>query len=312
MNKDRRTGKRILVAWWGTSKHGSPTIGDHMAVSNLALALLQNGAEVDVASYHHVECGAANIVDWMRINPRAYRCVAFVCGPLSNEFYFRLFFFRFRHARKVAVGVSVIDPKLPGTRLFDEIIARDGMPQESFDLSLAGAPQQIMHRQRRHIAVCLRGHQSEYGDANCYSTRLDSMIYKVASGFADHIEHISTVVGKHNTVQRIHESFADAKLVITTRLHGALLALYHRTPFVAIDQIKGGRKVASVLRRVPWNHVYPFDVDEPTLERACRDVITSHDTVHRVNEASQCARELSQQTLQYAVDLILDRFRVSA
>src|SRR5207248_7721404 len=76
MNTRKR--QRILLAWWGTSKHGSPTIGDHMAVSNVALALRQNGAEVDVASYHQVECGDANIVNWMRINPRAYRCVVFV------------------------------------------------------------------------------------------------------------------------------------------------------------------------------------------------------------------------------------------
>ena len=307
-----RRGERILVAWWGTSKHGSPTIGDHMAVSNIALALRQSGAEVDVASYDRVECGDANIVNWMSINPKAYRCVAFVCGPLSNEIYFRLFFFRFRRARKVAVGVSVIDPTLPGTRLFDEIIARDGMPQESFDLALAASPQQIIHRQRRHIAVCLRGHQSEYGDANCYSTRVDNMILEVARQFGDHVEHINTVVGKDNSVQRIHQSFADAKLVITTRLHGALLALHHCTPFVAIDQIKGGRKVTSVLGRVPWNHVYPFDIDKLTLEKVCRDVISGPSIMHCVYEASQCARELSQQALRDAVHVILDRSEVSA
>jgi len=302
-----RAEKRILIAWWGTSKHGSPTIGDHMAVSNVALALQQSGVKVDVASYHHVECGDANIVNWTQINPGAYRCVAFVCGPLSNELYFRLFFFRFRHARKVAVGVSVIDPTLPGTRLFDEIIARDGMPQEEFDLSLATAPQQIARRERRHIALCLRGHQREYGDANCYSTRVDRTISEITRQFGDHVERIETVVGKHNSVQHIHQSFADAKLIITTRLHGALLALHHCTPFVAIDQIKGGRKVTSVLGKVPWDHVYPFDVDEVALEKACHDVISEPGINHCIHKASQCARELSQQALRHAVDVILDR-----
>jgi hypothetical protein len=271
------------------------------------LALRQSGAEVDVASYHHVECGDANIVNWMRINPRAYRCVAFVCGPLSNEIYFRLFFFRFRRARKVAVGVSVIDPTLPGTRLFDEIVARDGMPQVSFDLALAEAAPSCVRSTRRHIAVCLRGHQHEYGDLNCHSTRVDNLILQVARRLGDHVECTSTVIAKDNTAERIHRCFADAKLVITTRLHGALLALHHCTPFVAIDQIEGGRKVSSVLGRLPWDHVYPFDVDEGALEKACRDV-TSRPS-HYICEASQCARELSQQALGCAVDAILERPR---
>ena len=131
------------------------------------------------------------------------------------------------------------------------------------------------------------------------------MILEVARQFSDHVEHIETVVRKDNSVQHIHQSFADAKLIITTRLHGALLALHHRTPFIAIDQIKGGRKVTSVLKKVPWDHVYPFDVDDLTLEKACRDVITSPGLIHCVDQASQCARELSQQALRHAVDVIL-------
>jgi hypothetical protein len=302
-----RTGKRILLAWWGTSKWGSPTIGDHMAISNIALALQQSGAEVDVASHNHVECGNANIVKWMRINPRAYKCVTFVCGPLSNELYFRLFFFRFRHARKVAVGVSVIDPTLPGTRLFEEIIARDGMPGSIFDLALATAPSQpIVQRPRRHIAVCLRGHQSEYGEENCHSAAVDRMVLEVARQFGD-VEHIDTIIGEGNSIQQVHQSFADAKLVITTRLHGGLLALHHCTPFIAIDQIKGGRKVSSVLRRVPWDYLYPFDVDQATLKKACGEIISTPGIIHSVRNASQSARELSHRGLRRAVDAILDR-----
>jgi hypothetical protein len=75
---------------------------------------------------------------------------------------------------------------------------------------------------------------------------------------------------------------------------------------------KGGRKVTSVLGRVPWNHVYPFDIDKLTLEKVCRDVISGPSIMHCVYEASQCARELSQQALRDAVHVILDRSEVSA
>jgi polysaccharide pyruvyl transferase WcaK-like protein len=65
------------------------------------------------------------------------------------------------------------------------------------------------------------------------------------------------------SADEIEEQYAGCDLILTTRLHGAILAARHAVPFIAIDQIKGGAKVASVLGRYSWPHVYPVDDLDP-------------------------------------------------
>jgi polysaccharide pyruvyl transferase WcaK-like protein len=119
------------------------------------------------------------------------------------------------------------------------------------------------------------------------------------------VKTINTVVGENNPAESIHQSFADAALVVTTRLHGSLLALHHNTPFVAIDQIEGGRKVTTVVRQLGWEHLYSHNVDESTLAAACQDILTDREIAQRVSRTAQAARDLSRRALQRSVDAIL-------
>ena len=56
--------------------------------------------------------------------------------------------------------------------------------------------------------------------------------------------------------------------VVTTRLHGLVLALRAGVPAAAVDPIAGGAKVAAQARAVGWPHVVTSDeVDDKTLRR---------------------------------------------
>ena len=299
--------KRILIVWWGTSAGGGPTIGDYMAVSNLVAALQERGAQVDVAAHRDFDFHGAKIVDWRKISPFRYRCVVFVCGPLSNEWYFRLLFYKFWLARKVAVGVSVIDPSQPAVRLFDEIVARDGLSASHFDLSLAGKSTPS-RSERSDVLVCLRGRQTEYGADACRSDRVDDLIWKVARRQGLPVKSVNTVVDSaSNTIEQIERNFSEAKLVLTTRLHGSLMALRHGVPFIAVDQIEGGRKLTEVVRKLGWEYLYSASVEQPVLDAACARILSGDDIAGPLKDAAAQALRLSTMALQRSVEAILRR-----
>jgi hypothetical protein len=299
--------KRILIVWWGSSRGGAPTIGDYLAVSNVVEALNARGAQVEVAAHRPFDCHGVPVVNWWRASPLRYRSVVFVCGPLSDELYFRLLFSKFYLARKVAVGVSVVDRKQLVVRLLNEIVARDGLEESYFDLALAGELA-ASPTKRSDVVICLRGYQTEYGNEACHSERLDRVLCNVAERLGLPVRMVSTIVDpESNSIAAINQLFANAKIVLTTRLHGALLSLQHKVPFVAVDQIEGGAKLSAVIGRLGWEHLYPSSVDETTLYEACMAILGSRDIDERVRVAAVQAQELSRLALERSVEAILHK-----
>ena len=70
----------------------------------------------------------------------------------------------------------------------------------------------------------------------------------------------------------IEDQYASCDLIITSRFHGATLAMRHRVPFLAIDQIRGGGKVLNLLRPNGWPHVY--EASDASEERVLSDART--------------------------------------
>lgn len=302
----RSCEKPILIVWWGArSRQG--TVGDCLAVCNVVFALQQRGAEVEIAADRGFQFTGARSVNWWTVNPFRYRCVVFVCGPLTNSWYFRLLFSKFAWVRKVAVGVSVLEPRQRFTRSFDTIVARDGLPESHFDLAVAGEliPH---HAERPYVLVCLRGHQSEYGAAVCHSARVDELIWHTTQRLGLPVKAVNMTVTPHtDALGHVHRSFSQARLVLTTRLHGALFALRHGVPFIAVDQIEGGRKLTSVVRKLGWEYLYPADVQQAGLDAACHRVLLDENISRRVHLAAVHAQKLSRLALQRAVEVILSQ-----
>jgi polysaccharide pyruvyl transferase WcaK-like protein len=133
--------------------------------------------------------------------------------------------------------------------LVDACLVRDSDAATNFDLALAdiGYPHLVVPaRARRHqLGVCLVGRQYEYGDCDGHQMAAESI--DAACAGLDRI-FVNTLLDTGRPLPASTEvDLQCAQVLVTTRMHGALLALFHGIPVVAVDQIKGGAKVSRML-----------------------------------------------------------------
>ncbi|MGD8329090.1 MAG: polysaccharide pyruvyl transferase family protein [Acidobacteriota bacterium] len=261
---------KILLLWYGAFTDNG-TIGDLLAVRGVARYLAARDFDLDWASYAEFAGVPARRVDWREVSPADYDPCIFVCGPIiKNHPHLRALFERFRDNTLIGAGVSLFpEGHANHYQPFDHVLARDGNEARFGDLAVA-APRPTFLRDDDEAArgvvvgVSLRGRQTEYGAELCESDAADAAIGRVAEQLID--ERSGRVVTIENHLARarvdpddIERQYATADLVLTTRLHGALLAARHHVPFVAIDQIVGGGKVRGLLRDCGWPHVYGIE-----------------------------------------------------
>lgn len=91
---------------------------------------------------------------------------------------------------------------------------------------------------------------------------------------------IDTVLDQHTPGRRtpgeVRALFAKADVVLTTRLHGLVLALAAGVPALAVDPIPGGAKVIAQARALTWPAVLPVEaLDDDELGRLFQWCLTA-------------------------------------
>lgn len=247
--------KPVLLTFCGTLD-GSfrwTTIGDVMALYNVALELHRRGQSVRIA-YHGWLFELNHLrVAWKSCREDDFSALVYVCGPLQRLA--RTIAERFPRLPAIAVGVSVIENN-DATALYPHILARDGPLEASFDLALAdiGYPHLRLepHHRMPGLGLCLVGPQSEYGHRD-HETQFTNRMGEILSILPYRRRHLLSTLVRRGPLPYISElELQSATTVITNRLHGALVSIYHRRPVVAIDKISSGAKVSRVLRRIDW------------------------------------------------------------
>ncbi|GGV22161.1 polysaccharide pyruvyl transferase [Actinomadura cremea] len=257
---------RVLVTGWPSFLHGEATAGDVLAMEAVRRALTGAGVECDLAWSPVFRPGG---LDLDGADPGDYSDVVFVCGPAHGE-QVRDLHRRYARCRRVAVGVSVVDPDDPAVTGFDAVLARDapaaGPRQDLSALPPTGsvpvvgvvlAPGQREYGERgRHGAV-----EDELtgwlGARSCarllLDTRLDPRDWRLFTAAAE-----------------LESVFRRLDLVVTMRLHGLVLALKNGVPALAVDPVGGGAKVAAQARAWGWPAVVtvPGDGGPPLLDRS--------------------------------------------
>jgi hypothetical protein len=225
---------RILLTGWFSFRHGEATAGDVLSLETVRTALAD--LSYDVAWSPVFAPGALTIED---ARPEAYSHLIFVCGPLHGPQVCHLHE-RYAACRRIAVGVSVIDPRDPAAAGFDVILARDApgaSPRRDLAALAPFAPVPV-------AGVVLAPGQGEYGarrrhgevharltswlrDQDCarlpLDTRLDGREWR-SFGTPD---QLLSVVGRLD-------------VVVTTRLHGLVTALRCGVPALAVDPVMEG------------------------------------------------------------------------
>lgn len=243
-------GQRTLLTGWFSFLHGEATAGDVLALRRVERELRRSGGAYDVAWSPRFHPGGLSLED---ADPRDYGRLLFVCGPLHGgqlEWLHR----RFADCVRIAVGTSVLDPGSAAVAGFHRVVARDGPGDRPAVLDLAASapePPSVPV-----AGVVLTGGQREYGadrrhqevaDAvtgwlgrtDCarleLDTRLDARDWRLCATAAQYM----------SVVRRLD-------VVVTSRLHGLVLALRAGVPALAVDPVRGGAKVSAQARACRW------------------------------------------------------------
>lgn len=267
---------RVLVGWYG-SFPGHGTIGDLRSVEAVVSHLVARGHGVTHATASPFDIHGAVRADWRAVPPDQFDAVLFVCGPiLRHHPETGAFFERFRDATLAGLGVSLLPRNDPNhLNPFVRVFARQGMPEIFGDVAATACSEALVSGTRTRtgdetpvIGLALRGEQHEYGAENCLFERAHALFEALTDVLARH--SAARVVNLENHLARagvspdeIERRYSRCDLVLTTRFHGAVLALRQGVPFVALDQIRGGAKVLPLLRELGWDAVRRAETTEP-------------------------------------------------
>lgn len=262
---------RCLLAWWGSLERGGETVGDLRATERVMGLARSAGFDVRIASIvPYAELSTGHIVDWTVLDPSSVDLLLFVCGPIiGDSLSFRALVTRFERCLKVAVGVSMLPVGSASSwNPFDALIARDGTEPSYGDLAGFRCSKPARLSSTPRLGLCLRGEQREYGaDASLHAEAAELAQAAAQACRAEVIPLDTRLQGGILQARRIETSFEQVDLVVTTRLHAALLALSMGKPTLVIDQVRGGAKVRSVVSRLGWPALIGADAPGGELNR---------------------------------------------
>jgi hypothetical protein len=242
---------KTLVAGWFSFEQMGATAGDLLARDLACDWLRQAGHAYDVALAPPFAGG----VDWRRVDPLAYSHVVFVCGPFGNGWPLTEFLPRFAGRRVIGLNLSLIEP-LEVWNPFDLLLERDSSAAARPDIS-------FLSRQGRVpvVGVVLVHPQGEY-KGGMHRAAGEAVQRLVASREMAAVD-IDTRLDVNRTGLRspaeVESLMARMDVVVTTRLHGLVLALKNGVPALAVDPIAGGAKVRRQASTVGWPVLFTAD-----------------------------------------------------
>lgn len=265
-----RQQPKILIAWFGAFD-GFGTIGDLLSLQSLTNYLHARNYDIDYTSYDNFPNLSGTRVDWRTVDANTYRIFIFVCGPILNDRpYLKELFNKFNKCINIGVGVSLLrKDHINYFNPFDIVFAREGAAQVFDDIAIAapGYNENTLSDRNREtvtIGISLRGKQGEYGLENCLHELTDGTIKQLAETLLQNRKGELLIIENHLRRSglvpgEIENLYARCDLMITSRLHGALLSLRHSVPYIAIDQIRNGQKVYGVLGNRKWPFIYKIE-----------------------------------------------------
>jgi Polysaccharide pyruvyl transferase len=239
---------RVLVVGWPSFTAGEATAGDVLAMEAVAAEINAAGVQYEMAWSPVFRPGERTLRD---ADPARYSHLVFACGPLSGRDIEALHQ-RFAACRRVAIGVSVIDPADPAAAGFHVILARDspGAPPTG---DLAAVPRPPLMPVAGVIRV---GEQREYSGSGRHETVSQSLASWLP-GCGCAVLPLETRLDPRDgrlcsTPAELESILSRLDLVITMRMHGLVLALKHGVPALAVDPVAGGAKVTAQSKSWRW------------------------------------------------------------
>ncbi len=291
-----RNGRALVAGWFSFEQMGA-TAGDVYARDLVRAWLEQAGHECDVALAAPFGGG----IDWRRVEPGDYSTVVFVCGPMGNGPPVAEFLARFRSCRMVGVNLSMLQPREEWNP-FSLLLERDGSGGAHPDITfLSRAPKVPV------VGVVLVAPQSEYGDRACHA-QAGAAVHRLLRAREAAVVPIDTRLDENSTGLRtaaeVESVIARMDAVVTTRLHGVVLALKNGVPVVPIDPIAGGAKVLRQVDAIGWPIRFTADaIDDARLLDAFDYCLTDGARGEARRCAARAARSVARRRDRFIDDL---------
>lgn len=300
---------RVLVTGWPSFLHGEATAGDVLAMEAVRQALA-GAAWSPVLRPGGLTLDAAC--------PDRYTHLVFCCGPLHGP---QLAALHRRYARlhRTAVGVSVTDPADPAATGFHVVLPRDqpGAPPRR-DLAVEVSVPRVPV-----AGVVLASRQPEYGPRGHHGQVTGELTGWLAGRDCGLIPLDTRLDSRdwrhHATAAQLESVISRLDLMVTTRLHGLVLALKNGVPALAVDPVSGGAKVSAQARAFGWPAVTASESDradghllDPAVLGRWWDWCLSAEGRARADSARAAADDRPGHTGQPEVPLTADLLQVLA
>ena len=262
--------QRVLLVGWSSVVHGEATAGDVLSMRAVEGALRAAGVAVDLAwSPVMAAAPGAGGLELGSADPGGYTHLVWACGPLHGRAVQEVAQ-RFAGCRRIAVGVSVVDAADPALAAWDLVLPRDA-PGAAPVRDLAAGPAAVLTsgwdrspsapgdepRGGPVLGVCLAPGQAEYGARRRHdavgehlgewlaSLSTSSTAERVGARLAVDTRLDPRGWRDPHTAAEVLVAMGRCEVVVTSRLHGLVLALAAGVPALALDPVAGGGKVSA-------------------------------------------------------------------
>ena len=287
---------KVLVAGWFSFPKMGATAGDFLARDVVCGWLDEAGRSYDVALADPFRNG----VDWQAVDANRYSDVVFVCGPFGNGWPIPEFIARFTGRRLIGVNLSMLEP-LEHWNPFDLLLERDSSRLLRPDVSL------LAPLKRVPVVGIVRVHiQTEYPEGlhEVANRAIERLVASRAMAAVPIDTRLDVNVTGLRSAAEIESLIARMDVVLTTRLHGLVVAIKNGVPAVVVDPIGQGAKVLRQAKALSWKVVFTADdLSDVALTEAFDWALTEDARV----AASNC-RERGVGRLQEARDRFLSAF----
>src|SRR5215510_6727287 len=95
-------------------------------------------------------------------------------------------------------------------------------------------------------------------------------------------------------------------LVLTTRLHGMVLAIKSGVPALAVDSVVGGGKIRRQAEAIGWPYVFSVEgATDQVLQHAFRDCMTAEARATAKDCADRARAEIERMSAEFIRELCL-------
>ena len=244
---------KILVSGWFSFEQMGATAGDLYTRDMVCQWLANAGVPYDIA----LDSPFSGGLDWKETDPASYSHVIFVCGPFGNGWPVTDFLSRFSGTRLIGINLSMLQ-SLEEWNPFDLLLERDSTRRNNPDLVFLSEKPLVPV-----VGKILVEPQKEYrGKAK--HQQANELIAELLAKQPCAVVPIDTRLdvpdrGGLRSPEEIESLIARMDLVVTTRLHGMVLALKNGVPALVIDAIRGGAKITKQAQTIQWPNVLMID-----------------------------------------------------